>query len=68
MGVISIFGVVLICVGSLVTILFWVPQVVNRLKLKEILGNRYPVIYLIYIANGPMLMILGIMLFLLFNS
>ena len=63
----SIFGIVLMCVGALVTILFWVPRIINRPKLKEILGSRYPVIYMIYIANGPMLLVLGIMLFLLFN-
>lgn len=67
MGFIAIFGIVLMCVGSLVTILFWVPKVVNRPKLKELLGNRYSVVYMIYIANGPMLLLLGVLLFLLFN-
>lgn len=67
MGFISIFGIVLMCVGALVTVLFWVPKVVNRPKLKEILGNRYPVVYMVYIANGPMLLVLGILLFMLFN-
>ena len=67
MGFMSVVGIVLMCVGSLVTVLFWMPKVVNRPKLKEILGSRYPVVYMIYIDNGPLLLILGIMLFLLFN-
>jgi hypothetical protein len=55
-------GVFLIIAGLLVTVLFWVPGVVDRRYLKNLLGSRYPVIYFIYLANGPVLMLLGLLL------
>ena len=68
MNVLSVFGIFLMVVGGLVTMIFWVPQIVDRAKLKEMMGARYPVIYLVYIANGPMLMVLGILLLVLFAA
>lgn len=49
--------------GCFVTVLFWIPQVVNRKRLKEIAGRRYPMIYFFYITNGPFLMLMGYYLF-----
>ena len=49
-------------VGGLVSILFWVPRLVDRRKLRELLGPRYPVVYLIYSANGPLLVLAGLIL------
>jgi hypothetical protein len=55
-------GVVLILTGGLVSVLFWIPGVLNRSKLRVILGARYPLVYLVYIANGPVLLGAGILL------
>lgn len=64
MSVFTIAGAALSCIGFIVTVIFWIPGIVNRKWLREILGSRYRIIYLIYVANGPMLMILGILLML----
>ncbi|MBU0728960.1 MAG: hypothetical protein KKE17_10430 [Proteobacteria bacterium] len=48
--------------GALVSIVFWIPGIVNRRKLKEILGPKYPMIFFIYGANGPFLLLLGLLL------
>lgn len=62
----SIIGSTLICLGTLVSLLFWIPKLVNRPRLKEMLGSRYPMIWIIYAANGPGLVLLGLLLVLLF--
>lgn len=67
MTLFTVLAIVLMCIGSAVTVLFWVPKIVNRPKLKEMLGNRYPVIYMVYFANGPVLTVLGVLLYLLVN-
>ncbi len=64
MTFLSILGIVLVTVGSAITVLFWVPKIVNRPQLKEILGQRYPMIFVVYIANGPLLLLLGLFLLL----
>jgi len=60
----KIAGALLSSFGLLVTVLFWVPRVVNRPGLREMLGRRYPLVYVIYVANGPGLVLLGLLLFL----
>ena len=55
-------GAILILTGGLVSVLFWVPGLVDRQKLKEMLGVRYPLVYLVYSANGPVLLGAGILL------
>ena len=55
-------GLVLLGIGGLVSVLFWMPRLVDRRKLRELLGRRYPVIYLIYTANGPFLVLAGLLL------
>ena len=55
-------GVILILTGGLVSVLFWLPGLVDRQKLKEMLGGRYPLVYLVYSANGPVLLVAGTVL------
>lgn len=57
-----VLGIILVCGGSLVSVLFWIPEVLDRPKLKELLGVRYPLVYLVYSANGPVLMVVGFLL------
>jgi hypothetical protein len=66
MTFLSTLGIVLVIVGSGISVMFWVPQIVNRPKLKEILGQRYPMIFFVYIANGPLLLCVGLFLLLRF--
>ncbi len=63
--VITGFSVVLMVAGGLVSIVFWLPGLVNKKNLKEFLGNRYWYVYLIYGANGPFLFLLGLLLFII---
>ncbi len=52
-------GILLMLIGTLVSILFWVPQVVNQKRLKVILGPKYKMIYFLYFTNGPFLILIG---------
>lgn len=52
----------LIVFGGLITILFWIPKVVNRPLLKELLGRRFRLVYLFYFSNGPFLLLIGLYL------
>lgn len=58
----AISGILLILFGSTVSIIFWIPSIVNRKKIREIMGKRYPLVYIIYIANGPVLIFFGLLL------
>jgi hypothetical protein len=60
-------GVFLTALGALVSVLFWLPRVVDRARLKALFGNRYPLVFIIYLANGPGLMLLGLLLLFLFR-
>lgn len=55
-------GITLIVTGGLVSVGFWLPALIDRQNLREILGSKYPLVYLIYIANGPLLLLAGILL------
>ena len=55
-------GVVLIITGGLVSVAFWISGLVNRSRLKELMGDRYWMVYVVYSANGPVLLIAGILL------
>lgn len=55
-------GLFLLVLGGLVSVLFWVPGLVDRRKLRELLGSRYPLVYLVYSANGPVLVLAGAIL------
>jgi hypothetical protein len=58
----AITGMILATIGLLISVLFWIPGICNRKRLKEMLGSRYPVVYVVYIANGPLLLVLGLIL------
>lgn len=60
-------GLILAIVGLAVSVAFWIPRLCNRTRLKEMLGSRYPVVYVVYIANGPMLLLLGAILLITFR-
>jgi hypothetical protein len=55
-------GLTLLLFGAAVSLLFWLPRLVDRARLRELLGRSYPLVYLIYLANGPLLVVAGIML------
>ena len=57
-------GLALLTFGLAVSVLFWWPRLVDRRKLRELLGRRYPLVYLVYTANGPLLVAAGILLLL----
>jgi hypothetical protein len=59
MMIFLVSGLFLLGIGGLVSILFWVPGLVDRRRLRELLGPRYPMIYLVYSANGPLLVLAG---------
>ena len=60
-------GLVLALVGLTVSVVFWIPRLCNRARLKEMLGSRYALVYVVYIANGPVLLVLGLILVLKFH-
>jgi len=62
--ILTISGMMLMFFGLVVSILFWVPAIFNRTRVREIMGQRYPLVYLVYIANGPMLFLFGLLLIL----
>jgi hypothetical protein len=55
-------GLALLTIGAAVSVLFWLPGLVDRTKLRALLGRRYPLVYLVYTANGPLLVMAGIVL------
>ena len=60
-------GMILALIGLCISAAFWIPRLCNRKRLKEILGSRYPIVYVVYIANGPLLFVLGLILALKFH-
>ena len=62
--ILTVSGIVLILFGLTVTIAFWLPGLIDRNRLRTVLGKRYPLVYVVYIANGPLLIILGLLLLL----
>ena len=66
-SIFSTIGLVLAIVGLAISVAFWIPRVCNRTRLREMLGSRYPVVYVVYVANGPMLLLLGVFLLIFFR-
>jgi len=60
-------GLVLTIAGLAISVAFWIPRLCNRTRLREMLGSRYPVVYVVYVANGPMLLLLGAILLITFR-
>jgi hypothetical protein len=52
----------LIFFGLVISIVFWVPRLFDKRRVREIMGKRYPLVYIVYIANGPMLILFGLLL------
>jgi hypothetical protein len=62
--ILTISGIMLMLFGVSVSIVFWIPGIINRVKIKDIMGSRYPLVYVVYIANGPLLVLFGLLLLL----
>ena len=60
--IITISGIMLMLFGLTVSIVFWIPSIFDRTKIRETMSNRYPLVYVVYIANGPMLILFGFLL------
>ena len=60
--IITISGIMLMFFGLTVSVVFWIPGIFDRNKIKEVMGIRYPLVYVVYAANGPLLMIFGLLL------
>ena len=59
---IYVFSIALVLFGTCVSVSFWIPQIINKEKLREIMGSKYPLVYFLYLANGPMMMLFGFLL------
>jgi hypothetical protein len=60
--ILTVSGIMLMLVGFAVSIVFWIPALFNRNKVREVMGKRYPLVYVVYIANGPLLVLFGLLL------
>ncbi len=60
--ILTISGTMLMFFGLVISIAFWIPGLFDRNKVKEVMGKKYPLVYVVYIANGPMLMLFGFLL------
>jgi hypothetical protein len=60
--ILAISGIMLMFFGLVVSIVFWVPGIFNRNKIRQVMGKRYPLVYVVYIDNGPMLVLFGLLL------
>jgi hypothetical protein len=65
--IIQIIGIIFVVFGTVVSLGFWVPGLINKNKLRETMGNRYPMIYFIYFTNGPFLLMLGVIILTFFR-
>lgn len=60
--ILFISGIMLMFFGLVISIVFWVPKIFDRNRIKEVMGKRYPLVYIVYIANGPLLILFGFLL------
>ena len=60
--ILLISGIMLMFFGLVISIVFWVPSIFDRNRIKEVMGNRYPLVYIVYVANGPLLLLFGFLL------
>jgi hypothetical protein len=60
--ILSVLGIMLMLFGLVVSIVFWIPGIFDRTKVKDVMGKRYPLVYVVYVANGPMLVLFGLLL------
>ncbi|MBU4260753.1 MAG: hypothetical protein KKC76_02595 [Proteobacteria bacterium] len=57
--IVKIVGIFFVVVGTVISLIFCVPGLINKDHLRQIMGQRYPMIYFIYFTNGPLLLIIG---------
>lgn len=62
MVLLLVSGLLLLAIGLAVSVLFWLPGLVDRARLRDLMGRRYPLVYLVYSANGPLLVVAGVVL------
>lgn len=55
----KIIGMFFVIVGFIISVIFWIPGLIDRQQLRQILGGRYGMVYFIYFTNGPFLLLLG---------
>ena len=60
--ILLISGIMLMFFGLVISIVFWLPKIFDRNRIKEVMGKRYPLVYIVYIANGPLLILFGLLL------
>jgi hypothetical protein len=60
--VVEIIGIIFVVFGTVVSVGFWVPGIINRDQLRDMMGSRYPMIYFIYFTNGPFLLLIGVII------
>ena len=60
--ILTISDIMLMFFGLAVSIVFWIPNIFDKTKVKEVMGKRYPLVYVVYVANGPMLLLFGLLL------
>jgi len=60
--ILVISGIMLMFFGLVISIVFWMPSIFNRSKIRQVMGKRYPLVYVVYIANGPLLILFGLLL------
>ncbi|OKY75214.1 MAG: hypothetical protein BM485_09560 [Desulfobulbaceae bacterium DB1] len=57
--IVKLVGIFFVVLGTIVSLAFWIPGIINKKQLKGIMGSRYSLIYFIYFTNGPLLLIIG---------
>lgn len=57
--IVKTVGIFFVVLGTVVSLIFWIPGLINKQQLRAIMGSRYPLIYFIYFTNGPLLLIIG---------
>ena len=57
--IVKVIGVIFVVIGTIVSLSFLIPGLIDKKQLKEIMGPRYNMIYFIYFTNGPFLLALG---------
>ncbi len=60
--IIKIIGIIFTVIGTVVSLAFWIPGLINKEQLKAIMGPRYSMVYFIYFTNGPLLLTIGILI------
>ncbi|KPJ98095.1 MAG: hypothetical protein AMJ60_09455 [Desulfobacterales bacterium SG8_35] len=60
--ILVISGIMLMLFGLVISVVFWIPSIFNRSRIRQVMGKRYPLVYVVYIANGPLLILFGLLL------